>query len=190
LVIEWEAAERPVAARVRNLLSSGERTALLRAAIDEERWFVEASTGGADDHRRAHVHYTTVDEALAVVDRVAAVAPEAARGLGLSLPSIARIEKQLTVHLDGDYYRRHTDNQGEEAARRVLTYVYFFHGQKRWRGGELVLHCPDRHPIEPLDNSLVLFNAGLEHEVTPVIADAPLSFAEGRFTINGWLCRP
>ncbi len=186
-MIEW--IGQRAAARVRDLLPAAERDALLRAAVAEAPWFVEASTGGGDDHRRAHVHYTTVDEALPVVERVRALGPEAARGLGLDLPAVARIERQLTVHHDGDFYRAHRDNQGEEAARRVLTYVYFFHAPRRWTGGELVIHRNGAHRIEPIDNSVVLFDAGLLHEVLPLVSPTPLAFAEGRFTINGWLWR-
>lgn len=187
-MIDWIGLP-PVAARVRDLLSAAERAALLAAALAEERWFVDASTGGADDHRRAQVHYTTVPEADAVSDRVRTLAPQAARGLGLALDAVARLERQLTVYRDGDYYRPHRDNQGEEAARRVLTYVYFFHAERRWRGGELVLHADPPVAVEPLDNSLVLFDAGLLHEVRPIAADPPLAFREGRFTINGWVWR-
>ena len=188
-MIEWIGEGPPVAARVTGLLGAAERDALFRAAISEEPWFVEASTGGGDDHRRAHVHYTTVDEVVPVVDRMRALAPEVARGLGLALATVARVERQLTVHHDGDFYREHTDNHGEEAARRVLTYVYFFHGPKRWSGGELVIHARGRHLIEPRDNTAVLFDAGLLHEVLPITAPTPLAFAEGRFSINGWLWR-
>jgi Rps23 Pro-64 3,4-dihydroxylase Tpa1-like proline 4-hydroxylase len=188
-MITWIGERARAAARILGLLSAAEREALLRTAMAEEPWFVEASTGGADDHRRALVHYTPVDEARPVVDRVRALAPEIAQGLGLELPAVARIEQQLTVYRQGDFYRPHTDNQGEEAARRVLTYVYFFHGPRRWQGGELVLTAHDHCVIEPIDNSVVLFDAGLLHEVLPLTADGPLAFAEGRFTINGWLWR-
>jgi SM-20-related protein len=190
-VIEWIGVP-PRAARLRDVLTRAERDTLFRAALAEERMFVEASTEGGDDHRRAHVYYRAMDEARPVVERVRAAAPQVAAGLGLALPEVKRIEQQLTVHHEGGFYRPHRDNQGEEAARRVLTYVYFFHAPRRWTGGELVLYGAsqdDAVRIEPEDNCAVLFDAGLLHEVRPLAADPPLAFAEGRFTINGWLWR-
>jgi SM-20-related protein len=190
--IEWLArahGEAPLVARVANLLETHERNALFRAAVAERRYFVEASTGGADGHREALVHYTSVDEAEPVLERVRALAVRIAAALGVELPGVRRIERQLTVHLDGGFYRRHRDDQGEEASRRALSYVYYFHGRRRWRGGELAFEGEPPLLVEPADNSLVLFSSSLEHEVRPIVATSPLAFEEGRFTINGWLWR-
>lgn len=187
--IEWLGRERFFAARIRQFLPTGERNALFRAAVAERKYFVEASTGGADDHRRAFVHYTTVDEADELVARVREVAPEVALGLGVELPRVARIERQLTIHLDGGFYRPHRDNQGLEASSRALSYVYFFHGIQRWKGGELVLEEGEPVVIDPEDNSLVFFDSSLLHQVRPLVASMPLAFEEGRFTINGWVWR-
>ncbi len=187
--LEWLGRERRLAVRLRHVLPLQDRNALFRAAVSERNYYVDASTGGADDHRRARVHYTTVEEADEVVTRVRELALWAAVGLNVDLPNVARVERQLTVHLEGGFYRPHRDNQGEEACRRALSYVYFFHGVPRWTGGQLVLEDNERVTIEPEDNSLVLFDSGLNHWVCPVVASMPLAFEEGRFTINGWLWR-
>lgn len=179
----------PLAARLDGVLDPPARDALLRAAVAERKYFVEASTGGSDEHRRALVHYTTVDEADPVVDLVRGLALEVGALLGVSLEKVARVERQLTLHLDGGFYRAHRDNQGEEAARRALAYVYYFHGPKRWSGGELVLEGDRPCVLEPDDDRLVLFDASVLHEVRPIVAETPLAFHEGRFTVNGWIWR-
>lgn len=179
----------PLAVCLDGALDDEARRALFDAAVAERKYFVEASTGGADDHRRALVHYTTVDEADPVVALAGALAAEAATLLRVALDTVARVERQLTVHLDGCFYRRHCDNQGEEAARRALAYVYYFHGPRRWTGGELVLEGDAPLVVAPEDNRLVMFDASVLHEVRRVEAATPLAFDEGRFTINGWLWR-
>lgn len=187
--IEWlEASGRRVAARVRGVLSGEERRALFCATLAERRYFVEASTGGAEDYRQAFVHYTTVDEADGVVACARRLGAEVAAGLGLAPPT-GRVERQLTVHLDGGFYRLHRDDQGEEASRRLLSYVYYFHGPRRWRGGELVLVGAPPCVVQPEDDTLVMFPSSHEHEVLRLEAAPPLSFEEGRFTVNGWLWR-
>jgi Rps23 Pro-64 3,4-dihydroxylase Tpa1-like proline 4-hydroxylase len=54
---------------------------------------------------------------------------------------------------------------------------------------EFVIEEGERCLVAPEDNTLVLFDAGLLHEVQPVTSPRPLAFEEGRFTINGWLWR-
>lgn len=190
--IEWLGRSRngkPLVARVSGLLDPDAHRALHRACVAERKWFVEASTEGADDYRRALVHYATVDEATPVVDRALVLAPRVAEGLGVELPRIREVERQLTVHLDGGFYRPHRDDQGEDASRRALSYVYYFHEEARWRGGQLAFLGEPGLELEPLDNSLILFSANLEHEVRRLEAPSPLSFEEGRFTVNGWIWR-
>jgi SM-20-related protein len=192
--VEWLGATRRLVARVRGPLSAKEHRALFRAAVAERKYFVQASTGGAEDYREAQVHYTCVDEADVLVAKVRALGPSIAAGLGVALENVTRVERQLTVHLDGGFYRPHRDNQGEEAARRALTFVYYFRaprarGPSPFSGGELVIEDGERCLVAPEDNTLVLFDAGLLHEVQPVTSPRPLAFEEGRFTINGWLWR-
>ena len=84
------------------LLSAAQHDRLLEATLAEERWFVEASTEGRDGYRSAAVLYTVVDEALWVVDRVAALAPRAARHFCIELPRWPRIEHQITAYRERD----------------------------------------------------------------------------------------
>ncbi|MBM4358143.1 MAG: 2OG-Fe(II) oxygenase [Deltaproteobacteria bacterium] len=192
LAVEWlsrREGERPIVAQLFGVLETPARNALFRAAVAERRYFVEASTGGADGHRHAQVHYSCVEEAEPLVDLVQELGPSLAGPLGVHLDEVRRVERQLTVHHAGGFYRPHRDDQGEEASRRALTYVYYFHGRRRWRGGELAFSGEPGLVVEPTDNSLVVFAASLEHEVRPVVAETALAFEDGRFTLNGWLWR-
>jgi Rps23 Pro-64 3,4-dihydroxylase Tpa1-like proline 4-hydroxylase len=180
---------KPLAVRIGGLLSRGHLDALLAATLAEERWFVDASTGGSDDHRRASVLYTPVDEATEVVERLRHRGPSVARLFGCALGS--RVECQQTAHRDGDFYRPHTDDHGEEASERALSWVYYFHRLPRgYEGGELCLYGRggERVVVEPVLNELVLFPSALRHEVLPVRARSG-AFADARFSVNGWLWR-
>lgn len=171
------------------LLSQPQLERLLEATLAEQRWFVEASTEGRDGYRSAAVLYTVVDEALWVVDRVAALAPAAASRLGIPLPRWPRIEHQITAYRDGDAYGAHRDDDGAEPAGRALTYVYYFHRTPRlFAGGELVLHeGGSERVIAPRNNQLLVFPSATLHQVRPV--SAPDRFDASRFTVNGWVWR-
>jgi Rps23 Pro-64 3,4-dihydroxylase Tpa1-like proline 4-hydroxylase len=173
-----------LAVRIGGLLPHGRLAALLEATLAEQRWFVDASTGGRDDHRRAQVLYTPVDVALEVVERVRHWAAIAARAFGRELDATARLECQITAYLHGGYYRRHTDDDGSEAAERAFTYVYYFHRLPRgFAGGEL---CLGERVLEPMVNELIVFPSLLAHEVRDVLVPSR-AFADGRFSVNGWL---
>lgn len=183
---------RPLAVRIGGILPEARLNALWTATVAEEKWFVEASTGGRDDYRRALVLYTPVDIASEVVERVRHLAPRAARALGFDLGEPSRVECQHTAHLDGGYYRAHSDDDGSEAGARALSYVYYYHRLPRpYRGGALgVYPSPDEAPlvIEPEVNELVLFPSALVHEVQDVGVPSR-AFLDARFSVNGWLWR-
>ena len=110
---------------------------------------------------------------------------------------LERVERQLTVHHDGDFFGVHNDSGGPEVLSRAVTYVYYFNIEpKQFEGGELwmydyydedlVRNRGDSHlVIEPRHNSIVFFPSWVHHEVRPVRA-----LAEGlegcRMTVNGW----
>lgn len=185
------ATGRPLCVRLRSVLSSEQRARLWAETLAERKWLVDASTGGRDDYRRAQVLYTPVDAAAPVKERVLAVASLAFERLGgPSIERPRRFECQQTIHLDGGFYGRHTDDQGEEAAPRALTFVYYHHRTpRRFEGGELVLYDgEDEVRVVPEDDLLVLFDSSLEHEVRPVTVPSQ-ALEDGRFTVNGWLWR-
>lgn len=117
-------------------------------------------------------------------------------------------ECDVTAHHAGDYYTCHADTMDprdashEEAWRsaRRISYVYYFHRQpRRFSGGDLLLYDTDydagktsmraytRLPVA--DNTVVLFPSNSYHEITKVLPTdgETLAFADGRFTVNGWI---
>lgn len=108
--------------------------------------------------------------------------------LGIKKFEIDFFEVQLTSHNDGEYFKWHKDNSTPETANRLITFVYYFHAiPKPFSGGELVIYDNDiPHVVEPANDSIVIFNSGLRHEVK-TIACPSRSFKDGRFTLNGWI---
>ena|SRR5688572_13323175 len=97
-------------------------------------------------------------------------------------------EVQLTSHNDGEYFKWHKDNSTPETSNRLITFVYYFHAiPKPFRGGELVIYDGDvQHVIEPENDSVVIFDSGLKHEVKTIVCPGKM-FKNGRFTLNGWI---
>lgn len=139
------------------------------------------------------------------------------RGLYVERVGCYRIELNVTVHQPGGYYQAHRDggyqtqgDSGEQErgnAGRRISYVYYFHRKpRRFAGGDLLLHDTDYDAEEdragqgqkgtqaftrlaPIDNSLILFPSDSLHEITQITSATgePLDFADGRFTVNGWI---
>ena len=108
-----------------------------------------------------------------------------------------RIERQLTVHFDGDFFGPHNDSGGPHVATRRVTYVYYFNCRpKRFTAGELrlyhgidengaMLQGTDFVTIEPTHNSIVFFPSWVHHEVLEVHT-ATDGLEAARMTVNGW----
>lgn len=190
------ASGAPIAAVSRDL-AAGLEEELRRAVLAIEGKFVDASIGGArEDWRIGQVVYDPPEPGERLTARVRAAALDVASALGLALDTVADVERQLTVYGDGGFYKVHTDSKGPDAARRVLSWVHYFAGRlpRAWEGGELWLldpAAPGAPPtvIVPDDGLTVFFASSLEHEVRPVRVPSG-AFADGRFTINGWVWRP
>ncbi|MGY6552160.1 MAG: 2OG-Fe(II) oxygenase [Erythrobacter sp.] len=105
---------------------------------------------------------------------------------------------ELVAHCDGHMFKRHIDTAigGERVlspASRVLSLVYYMHTEpKPFSGGNLVLHSligDERRIIEPRHDRLVAFPSIAPHEVEPISVPSN-AFADARFSIACWLCRP
>lgn len=190
------ASGAPIAAITRDL-AAGLEEDLRRSTIALETRFVDASIGGArEDWRIGQVVYDPPEPGERLTARVRAAALDVAAALGVALESVADVERQLTVYGDGGFYKVHTDSKGPDAARRALSWVHYFAGRlpRGWEGGELWLldpAAPGAPPtvVVPDDGLTVFFASSLEHEVRPVRVPSG-AFADGRFTINGWIWRP
>jgi Rps23 Pro-64 3,4-dihydroxylase Tpa1-like proline 4-hydroxylase len=111
---------------------------------------------------------------------------------------LGQVELQVTASSDGDYFRMHRD--GGNDSTRELSFVYYFHREpRRFSGGELRLfdaklidgkYVPtdQSQTLSPRQDVIVFFPSHDEHEVLPVRVPTK-AFADGRFTVNGWIHR-
>jgi SM-20-related protein len=140
-----------------------------------------------------------------------AVLPRIIAGAGYRGPQPTLLELEVAAHGDGAHYTPHVDIpigphrqpiSGSPDGDRVLSAVYYFHRLPRsFAGGELRLFRfgaasagvggdPANYvDLEPVDNSLVAFPSWVTHEVRAVRCPGA-DFAQYRFAINCWYCRP
>jgi Rps23 Pro-64 3,4-dihydroxylase Tpa1-like proline 4-hydroxylase/thioredoxin-like negative regulator of GroEL len=134
--------------------------------------------------------------------RVISELPQVFARLGYAPFEVAKIELQMTAHLDGDFYTMHNDNshghrQGHDSDGRRISFVYYFCREpKRFTGGELRLFDTDLKRgasskelfsrVAPHDNSIVFFPSAAMHEVGRLDMESS-DPADGRFTLNGWI---
>jgi SM-20-related protein len=189
-------------------LTSTELNKLRQHVLEQEMRFETSEvlspgvTGGAVDyeHRRSRVLMDMGGHERLIVDRLLTCLPRVLQKWGRDPFPISRVETQTTASNHGDFFHCHSDNGAEAVAAREITFVYFFHREpKQFSGGELRIYDSRREndnfvptanyrTIVPEQNQLVLFASGLSHEITPV--DCPCgTFADSRFTINGWIHR-
>ena len=151
------------------------------------------------EYRNSHV--MKKDKLAAItpffLDRVLDTLAEVCPRIQISPFTPGRREIQLTMHLDGEFFKVHKDSADSGIPRtRRVTFVYYFHSDpRRFRGGDLLLFdtdlerdlCTNKYTrIPPTNNSMILFPSDFYHQVTPVICESE-RFEHGRFTLNGWL---
>jgi SM-20-related protein len=187
--------------QIDQFLSPSDHQQLINFVLQQESNFVSTSTStGEVDYRKSSVLYAFPKFSQLISQQIHAVLPKVLTQLELPLFEIAEVEAQLTAHNDGNYYKVHNDNGSTATATRELTYVYYFNRQpKAFSGGELRIYdtviknnqytqALTHHTVEPRDNSIVFFLSRYMHEVLPIRCPAR-SFADSRFTINGWIRR-
>ncbi len=152
------------------------------------------------EHRRSRVLMNLERYEELVVERIKCVLPKVLEKLRMDKFTISGVEAQITASNDGDYFHFHSDNGNSQVTSRYLTFVYFFHREPRaFEGGELRIHDArlelDEYvsqgtyqTIVPQQNQIVFFPCEMMHEITPVRCSSR-SFADSRFTLNGWLRR-
>jgi SM-20-related protein len=190
--------ERAPYIRIPGFLSDADNRAVLDYAVRREAQFkaTTVETGVAGYRRSRHLS-PLGDLEIDFEALLGEIVPVTLQHFGIAQPGEITLEKQLTTHNDGEYYRPHNDNGSPGTATRVLTYVYYFHREPaKFSGGNLRLYdsrvdagtwvAADTFvEIKPENNMLVLFPSRLIHEVLPVQCPSH-AFADGRFTINGW----
>lgn len=187
--------------QIDNFFTKDETSRLLDYVLKNESEFVPTSTSTNDlDYRRSMIIYSFPEFSQLITKRIKAILPDVFRKVNLEPFPISEIETQLTSHNDGNYYKIHNDNGSTDTATREFTYVYYFYREpKAFSGGELLiydskiennfyLNADTFHTVEPRNNSIVFFLSRYLHEVLPVSCPSQ-SFADSRFTINGWVRR-
>ena len=212
LAIQQPIATAPLQSAPQNLLTANfvqldqflppqQHQQLLQYVLRHKADFVNTSTSTHDrTHRRSKVMYDFPEFAALITQQIQAVLPAVINQLGLAPFPFSPIEAQLTAHNDGNYYKVHNDNGSPDTASRELTFVYYFNREpKAFSGGELRLYdsriensffvkADSFKAIEPRNNSIVFFLSRHMHEVLPVRCPSK-SFADSRFTVNGWIRR-
>lgn len=185
--------------QIDNFLTQSEFTELLDFALSREASFVETQTStGLIGYRKSIVLYEMPAVAIDLTERVKSILPHVLRPLAMPMFEVGDIERQITAHNDGNYYKIHNDNGSETVQNRTISYVYYFYQEpKQFHGGELRVydliienghnkHADTFNTVHPRNNSLVLFPSHYWHEVKPVVCGSRL-FPDSRFTLNGWI---
>lgn len=185
--------------QIDNFLTNEEYEELLAYAIDKEPEFVPTTTStNADDYRKSLVLYKFPYFADLITKKIQEIVPKLCQKLDIPVFDVTQIEKQLTSHNHGNFYKIHNDNGSPNTATRQLTYVYYFYAEpKPFTGGELVIYdaqiknnyyvkADSSKIVDPRNNSIVFFLSRCHHEVLPVNCPSQ-DFADSRFTINGWI---
>jgi Rps23 Pro-64 3,4-dihydroxylase Tpa1-like proline 4-hydroxylase len=170
-------------------------------ALAEEKRFAESAVTTKDaDYRRSRVLYDFSEFSRVFRDRIVRIAAPLMQEFAIPPFQIADIECQMTAHNEGNYFKLHNDNGSPDTATRAISYVYYFHNEpKAFTGGTFrlfhsrvengVYHQGDHAAdIEPKNNSILFFPSHCHHEVTTVRCPSG-RFADGRFTVNGWVRR-
>jgi Rps23 Pro-64 3,4-dihydroxylase Tpa1-like proline 4-hydroxylase len=189
--------------RIDDFLTPDENALLFQYAIEQEPAFQTSGTlGGSKSYRRSKVLYAIRESHWQelFMSRLKLHLPHIAGALGKPDFRLVDYEMQLTASNDGDYFRAHADASPEHhrVAAREITFVYYLHRTPRpYNGGGLLLYdgAPgqptydrgaDVRLIDPQNNCLIAFTSDSWHEVD-MIRCPSLTFADSRFTVNGWL---
>lgn len=150
------------------------------------------------DHRRSRVLCNLGKHENVILDRIYSALPQVTERLGIDHFPVAHVESQITASNHGDFFKPHCDDAQASIASRHLTFVYFFHREPRqFGGGELRIHdsmgngqrfvsTGSYQTVIPQQNQIVFFPCSTLHEITPVNCPSK-TFADSRFTLNGWL---
>jgi SM-20-related protein len=194
-----EPIERAPYIRIPSFLTADENRHLLNYAVEQRANFVRSTLDvETPDYRESLLLPRFGDLGIDLEGRIEEILPELFAHFQIEPPTQPSLETQFTTHNDGGYLKIHNDNGSAVTSSRVLTYVYYFFRQPAaFRGGQLRIYdskikdnfwvAADTYvDIEPENNMMLFFPSRLVHEVLP-IACPSRKFADGRFTLNGWV---
>ena len=182
-----------------DFLTPAENEALLQYALDSEADFEASSVYKeraerivSEQDRLSRVLFAIKDSEWnsIIIERLKLHLPHIKASLGIADLGYRDLEIQLTASNDGDFFGAHLDaTHVEEVSSRMLTFVYYFHRvPKRFFCGDLLFYGSNEtvEAVPPTNNSLIVFASNVMHEVDLVKCPSR-SFADSRFTVNGWL---
>ena len=158
----------------------------------------ESRTDG--DYRRSSVLYDLNACRTMFVNRIATFMPHILARLRMPPFPISQFEVQLTATGDGQFFKKHKDDDSESVNTRAITFIYYFYREpKPFSGGALRLYDTQLasdgtagpgpyQTIHPVQNQIVFFPSDCLHEVLPVQVKSR-DFDDSRFTVNGWVHR-
>ncbi|WP_199856829.1 2OG-Fe(II) oxygenase [Nocardia suismassiliense] len=190
--------------RIEGFLGATRADALLERALREPDCFTESKvihddgfieTDRSTRRSTSHIEFAAPELMCAIDD----VRPTVESILGVSC-SLGTFEYELATHGDGDFFAAHHDVGAPGTNSRVLTFVYYLHRTpKEFTGGQLRVYDvavsagqpsnpTSYRDFEPDHDSIVFFRPTAFHEVRPIACPTG-QVGDGRFAINGWLCR-
>jgi Rps23 Pro-64 3,4-dihydroxylase Tpa1-like proline 4-hydroxylase len=189
--------------RVPDFLSKQENAAVMAFALRKQPEFTASKLEtGELNSRHSKVLMKFNDLEVDFEGRLRELLPDVASYFGMQLPAGYDLEMEMTAHGDTGYLKIHTDSGTPRSASRFLTYVYYFSREPQpFSGGQLRLYDDSQvdpsswvpvasyAEIAPQNNMLLFFPSRCFHEVMPTLTRVD-EFANGRFTINGWIRQP
>lgn len=189
-----------------DLFSAGEMRQLHQHACDLEPKFRKATTNSAKpilntDKRQTLVTYEFEYKREFFLDFIRSNLAEFQQSLGLPAFEIDRFEIKMTCHVDGGFFKIHSDNHEEIGeAGRALTWLYYFsEDPPQYDGGELYILDSDLQEkthsslwftrVEARPNRFVAFPSWYWHAVGPTHLHGS-EFAGGRFAISSHIRKP
>ena len=194
--------ERAPYVRIPGFLNANENRRVMNYVVRRQADFVTSTLDtDVQDYRKSTILPTFDDLGVDLENRIEEILPELFAHFGLELPPEKILETQLTTHNDGGFLKIHNDNGSAVTSSRVLTYIYyFFREPSAFRGGQLRIYnsriednfwvAADTFvDVQPENNMMLFFPSRLVHEVLPMACPSR-QFADGRFTLNGWVRDP
>lgn len=157
-----------------------------------------ASVGLSHDLKRRSSYSLSNDveitaAAQIILDFISKREPQVCATLEMKRFSWGKIDYSCVHYGNGAFFKTHRDLVPNQPGPRMLSFVYFFHGEpKAFQGGDLVFFDEAYREIgrvSPVSGRLVVFRSTTPHEVEPVeMVDS--AFSGGRFAITGFIRRP
>jgi Rps23 Pro-64 3,4-dihydroxylase Tpa1-like proline 4-hydroxylase len=182
-----------------NVLPEDKADRILTYALENQSKYIDSTSADSIKHRQRSRVLISPEVAPLVIEKVKQLLPRIRQEYTLHDFPVARFEAQMTSSNDGSFSQIHSDsNSSRGLSSRVITFLYcVYQRPKAFTGGQLRIYETSISPskisfthnythIEPLHNSLVIFPSFYQQEVLPISCPSQ-AFADGLFSVNGWI---